>query len=53
VHYKLARAYQALGQKENATREFALSTSLNRESHSKLEKQTERLAAITNTTQDP
>ena len=53
VHYKLARAYQALGQKENASREFALSTSLNRESHSKLEKQTERLAAITNTTQDP
>ncbi len=52
VHYKLARAYQALGQKENASREFALSTSLNRESHSKLEKQTERLAAITNSTQD-
>jgi len=53
VHYKLARAYQALGQKENASREFALSTSLNRESHSKLEKQTERLAAITNSSQDP
>jgi tetratricopeptide (TPR) repeat protein len=52
VHYKLARAYQASGQKENASREFALSTSLNRESHSKLEKQTERLAAITNSTQD-
>lgn len=53
VHYKLARAYQALGDKENASREFALSTSLNRESHSKLEKQTERLAAITNSTEDP
>jgi tetratricopeptide (TPR) repeat protein len=53
VHYKLARAYQALGQKENASREFALSTSLNRESHSKLEKQTERLATITNSNQDP
>ena len=53
VHYKLARAYQALGEKENASREFALSTSLNRESHSKLEKQTQRLAAITNSTQDP
>jgi tetratricopeptide (TPR) repeat protein len=53
VHYKLARAYQALGQKENASREFALSSSLNRESHSKLEKQTERLAVITNSTQDP
>ncbi|MEQ1472840.1 MAG: tetratricopeptide repeat protein [Candidatus Acidiferrum sp.] len=53
VHYKLARVYQALGEKENAAREFALSTSLNRESHSKLEKQTERLAEITKATQEP
>jgi len=53
VHYKLARAYQALGQKEDAAREFAISTSLNRESHSKLEKQTERLAEITKATQEP
>jgi tetratricopeptide (TPR) repeat protein len=53
VHYKLARAYQALGEKENAAHEFALSTSLNRESHSKLEKQTERLAEITKATQEP
>jgi tetratricopeptide (TPR) repeat protein len=53
VHYKLARAYQALGQKENAAREFALSTSLNRESHAKLEKQTERVAEITKATQEP
>jgi tetratricopeptide (TPR) repeat protein len=52
VHYKLARVYQALGEKENASREFALSTTMNRETHRKLEKQTERLAAITNTTQD-
>ncbi len=52
VHYKLARAYQALGDKENAAREFALSTAMNRESHSKLEKQTERLAEITNSTQE-
>jgi tetratricopeptide (TPR) repeat protein len=52
VHYKLARVYQALGEKENASREFALSTAMNRETHSKLEKQTARLAAITNTTQD-
>jgi tetratricopeptide (TPR) repeat protein len=52
VHYKLARVYQALGEKENASREFALSTTMNRDTHSKLEKQTERLAAITNTTQD-
>ncbi|HXF12656.1 MAG TPA: tetratricopeptide repeat protein [Terriglobales bacterium] len=46
VHYKLARVYQAQGQKENATREFAISSSLNRDSHIKLEKQTERLNAI-------
>ena len=53
VHYKLARVYQALGEKENAAREFALSTALNRESHSKLEKQTERLGAVTTSAEDP
>ncbi len=47
VHYKLARVYQALGEKENAAHEFALSTALNRESHDKLEKQTERMAEVT------
>ena len=46
VHYKLARVYQAKGQKESAAREFEISTSMNRESHSKLEKQTERLNEI-------
>ena len=46
VHYKLARIYQVMGDKENATREFEISTSLNRESHAKLEKQTERLNQI-------
>lgn len=46
VHYKLARIYQAEGQKENAAHEFEISTSLNRESHAKLEKQTERLNQI-------
>jgi Tfp pilus assembly protein PilF len=53
VHYKLARAYQALGEKENAAREFALSTALNRDSHNKLEKQTERLAEVTKSSEDP
>jgi tetratricopeptide (TPR) repeat protein len=53
VHYKLARIYQALGEKENAAREFALSTALNRESHSKLEKQTERLGEVTRSAEDP
>jgi tetratricopeptide (TPR) repeat protein len=46
VHYKLARVYQAKGQKENAAHEFDISTSRNRESHSKLEKQTQRLNEI-------
>jgi tetratricopeptide (TPR) repeat protein len=46
VHYKLARVYQARGDEEDAAREFAISTSLNRESHRKLEKQTERLNEI-------
>jgi len=46
VHYKLARIYQAEGEKESAAREFEISTSLNRESHAKLEKQTERLNQI-------
>jgi tetratricopeptide (TPR) repeat protein len=53
VHYKLARVYQALGEKENAAREFALSSALNRESHEKLEKQTGRLGEITRSVEDP
>jgi tetratricopeptide (TPR) repeat protein len=53
VHYKLARVYQALGEKENAAREFALSTALNRESHDKLEKQTERMAEVTRSNENP
>jgi tetratricopeptide (TPR) repeat protein len=53
VHYKLARVYQALGEKENAAREFALSTALNRESHNKLEKQTERLGEVTKSAENP
>jgi tetratricopeptide (TPR) repeat protein len=53
VHYKLARVYQALGEKEMAAREFALSSALNRESHDKLEKQTERLGEVTKATEDP
>jgi tetratricopeptide (TPR) repeat protein len=46
VHYKLARVYQTLGRKDEATREFAVSTDLNRKSHDTLEKQTQRLAEI-------
>jgi tetratricopeptide (TPR) repeat protein len=52
VHYKLARVYQALGEKEDAAREFALSTALNRESHSKLEKQTQRLGEVARSASD-
>ena len=53
VHYKLARVYQSLGEKEKAAREFELSTTLNREARSKLEKQTERLADVEKSTQNP
>jgi tetratricopeptide (TPR) repeat protein len=53
VHYKLARVYQARGDKEGAAREFALSTSLNHESHTKLEKQTERINEIEGTSLAP
>jgi len=53
VHYKLARVYQALGEKESAAREFALSSTLNRESHEKLEKQTERVGEVTRSAEDP
>ena len=52
VHYKLARVYQALGEKEKAAREFEISTTLNRESHSKLERQTERLAEVEKSTEE-
>ena len=53
VHYKLARVYQALGEKEKATREFAVSTALNGESHKKLERRTERLGEVTRSVEDP
>ena len=53
VHYKLGRVYQALGEKAKAAHEFALSTALNRESHDKLEKKTERLGEVTRSTEDP
>ena len=46
VHYKLARAYQALGQKDKAAHEFAVSTAMNEQSHKRLEQQTERLDQI-------
>ncbi|WP_348266632.1 tetratricopeptide repeat protein [Edaphobacter sp. DSM 109919] len=46
VHFKLGRVYQALGEKEKAAHEFAISANLNRESHTKLEKQTPRLTEI-------
>src|SRR5205814_265133 len=44
IHYKLARVYQALGQKGAAAREFEISNALNRESHRKSEERTARLA---------
>ena len=53
VHYKLGRVYQALGERDKAGHEFDISTSLNREAHSKLEKQTDRLNQIEGASQDP
>jgi tetratricopeptide (TPR) repeat protein len=46
IHYKLAKVYQALKRSEEAAREFAISSEMNRQSHDKLEKQTQRLAEI-------
>lgn len=43
VHYKLGKVYQALGRKEEAAREFAVSTALNREAHRKAEQRAQRL----------
>ena len=53
VHYKLAKVYQALGQKEMAAREFELSTARNAEAHRKLEQQRERLDEVEKSTLDP
>jgi tetratricopeptide (TPR) repeat protein len=53
VHYKLGKVYQALGEKDKAEHEFAASTALNRESHSKLERQTQRLSEIEKLSKDP
>lgn len=46
VHYKLARVYQTLGEKDKAATEFALSAQMNHESHRKLEQRTERIKSI-------
>jgi tetratricopeptide (TPR) repeat protein len=46
TRFKLAKVYKALGEKDKAAREFALAAALNREYHSRLEKQTERLEKI-------
>jgi tetratricopeptide (TPR) repeat protein len=46
VHYKLAKVYQSLGKKAEADREFATYTSMNQNSHAKLERRGQRLAEI-------
>lgn len=53
VHYKLARVYQLLGLKDKAAHEFIISTTLNRESHAKHEKQTQRLNEVERLSEDP
>jgi tetratricopeptide (TPR) repeat protein len=52
IHYKLARMYRALGEKDLAAREIALFEAMNEESHAKLEKQRARLAEIEGSVQD-
>jgi tetratricopeptide (TPR) repeat protein len=53
IHYKLGRVYQSRGEKEKAAHEFAVSSMMNKESHEKLEEQTERLAEIEKSAQKP
>ncbi len=53
IHYKLARVFQSQGQKEKAAQQFAASSAMNKESHEKLEHQTDRLAEIEKSSQKP
>jgi Tfp pilus assembly protein PilF len=46
VHYKLAKVYQALGQKAYADREFSIYRTMNRNAHEKLEEQGQRVSDI-------
>jgi tetratricopeptide (TPR) repeat protein len=45
IHYQLAKAYQALGRKDEATAEFAASNVLNERFHSRSSERVQRLAA--------
>lgn len=45
IHYQLAKAYQALGRKDEAAAEFAASNALNEQFHSRSSQRVERLAA--------
>jgi len=53
IHYKLGRVYQSLGEKDKAGHEFAVSSEMNKQSHEKLEQQTDRLAEIEKQVQKP
>jgi tetratricopeptide (TPR) repeat protein len=53
IHYKLARAYTSLRETKKAKQEFAISTTLNREAHDRLEKQTEKLGQVEKSFEDP
>jgi len=52
VHYKLARVYQTLGEKDKAATEFALSAQMNHDSHRKLEQRTDRIKNIQGLAED-
>ena len=46
IHFKLARVYRALGEKEKANREFAIAADLSRRLHVRLEEDTPRRRAL-------
>lgn len=53
IHYQLAKAYQALGQKAEASAQFAASSALNERFHSRSSERVQRLAAAETALKQP
>jgi tetratricopeptide (TPR) repeat protein len=53
IHYQLAKAYQGMGRKEEAAREFATSNLLNQRFHSRSSERSQALAAAESTLRQP
>jgi tetratricopeptide (TPR) repeat protein len=53
IHYQLAKAYQGLGRKDEAAAEFAASSALNQEFHSRNSQRVQRLAAAEAALKEP